>query len=827
MIMQLLVISSTTKNAGRWAARALLTSPATRRGAGYAIRPLLVATPFSSRFQSSAPDRDSQWMAATVQATDRIGDHIDTNHDDEEEEDDEDLDSILDSVLASDDDDDEEGADDFTDPKFLSITNPRWTRLGLDPKVIDILSEKGITKFTPVQAEAFVPVIAGRHVIGRSRTGTGKTLAFGLPSLTRLLNILKENGTMDSRGQLRKGRKVSMVVLCPTRELARQVQEELAEVARPLGLFTEVFHGGVSYDPQSRALYNGLDVLVGTPGRVIDHLNRGNLDLSECNIVVLDEADEMLNMGFAEDVETILDGVGSKNAEKTQCLLFSATTPSWVKEIGRKYQENVLSIDATAGQTGARTATTVRHVAIQLPPGKESKMAILEDIIAVEISKDKDDDVEILDNPIAAAAAMKKSKSSGAMQQKIFGKTIVFTQTKREADELVSGGIFKSLTAQALHGDVGQKQRDSTLAAFRQGAFNVLVATDVAARGIDIQDVDLVIQFDPPRDVDTYVHRSGRTGRAGNKGVSVLLFNGNQSRDIVRIERDLGHGFKFELAGPPTVEAALNAAAKTSAIACRGIPDETSQYFKDAAKELLAGSETAEDIVARCLAAISRRATTVQSRSLLTGELGFSTVEMSNTEGRPVTPRDVMFTVGKLSRLSQEDSELAFESAVGKIQHNADAGTAIFDMDVEDAKRLVEFSKDIKAGGAKFTLLKELEVERDHNFGRPERRGNSGGGRSSYQGRGGGSVSYAGRDGGRDNRFSRGSTSSYQGGGGSGSSRFNRGGDRNSGADSRYPRSEGSSRGGPKKSRAGGDDSKGGYKRRYSSAPGSSRDDGW
>ena len=172
----------------------------------------------------------------------------------------------------------------------MSITNPRWTRLGLDPKIIDILSEKGITKFTPVQAEAFVPVIAGRHVIGRSRTGTGKTLAFGLPSLTRLVNILKENGTMDSRGQLRKGRKVSMVVLCPTRELARQVQEELAEVARPLGLFTEVFHGGVSYDPQSRALYNGLDVLVGTPGRVIDHLNRGNLDLSECNVVVLDEA---------------------------------------------------------------------------------------------------------------------------------------------------------------------------------------------------------------------------------------------------------------------------------------------------------------------------------------------------------------------------------------------------------------------------------------------------------------------------------------------------------------------------------------------------------
>jgi ATP-dependent RNA helicase DDX21 len=182
--------------------------------------------------------------------------------------------------------------DDYQNPKFLSITNPRWTKLGLDPQIIDILSAKGITKFTPVQAEAFVPVVAGRHVIGRSRTGTGKTLAFGLPSMTRLVNIHKGNGTMDARGGLRRGRKVSMVILCPTRELARQVQEELAEVARPLGLNTEVFHGGVSYDPQSRALRDGLDVLVGTPGRVIDHLNRGTLDLSECNIVVLDEAGE-------------------------------------------------------------------------------------------------------------------------------------------------------------------------------------------------------------------------------------------------------------------------------------------------------------------------------------------------------------------------------------------------------------------------------------------------------------------------------------------------------------------------------------------------------
>jgi ATP-dependent RNA helicase DDX21 len=194
-------------------------------------------------------------------------------------------------------------------------------------------------------------------------------------------------------------------------------------------------------------------------------------------------------------LQVILEGVGSANGKKTQCLLFSATTPPWVKQIGRKYQSDVLSIDST-GDEGARVATTVRHLAVQLPPGASAKNSVLEDIIAVEISRDsmasgkltkdsdEDEDGDTPRNAIAAAAADRKSKSAHAMQQKIFGKTIVFVETKRQADELVSGGIFKSLTAQALHGDVGQKQRDATLNAFRAGAFNVLVATDVAARGM-------------------------------------------------------------------------------------------------------------------------------------------------------------------------------------------------------------------------------------------------------------------------------------------------------------------------------------------------------
>jgi len=681
----------------------------------------------------------------------------------------------------------------------------------MNQAVIDVLSSKGITHFTPVQAEAFDPIVARRDVIGRSRTGTGKTLAFGLPSFTRLVEFAEQTGKRDENGRMRRGRLTSMVVLAPTRELARQVQEELAEAARPLGLFTEVFHGGVSYDPQARALRQGLDILVGTPGRVMDHMKRGNLDLSECDIVVLDEADEMLNMGFAEDVEVILEGVGKNNPQKTQCLLFSATTPPWVKTIGRKYQTDTLAIDATTDEGGARVAKTVQHLAVQFPPGADAKKSILEDIIAVYISGNADKALkDISANPIAVAAAEKKRKSSGAMQQKIFGKTIVFTETKRQADELVSGAVFKSLTAQALHGDVGQKQRDSTLNAFRAGAFNVLVATDVAARGIDIQDVDLVIQFDPPRDVDTYVHRSGRTGRAGKSGVSVLLFNPQQARDIVRIERDLGHGFKFDLTGPPSSEAALTAAAKTSAIACMTIPDETAQYFKDSATTLLEAEDADPvDVVARCLAAISRRSTEVQSRSLITGELGFATVEMSNDGGRPVAANDVLYTVSKLSRMSNREGDVSFQSDVGKIKQNMDSGTAVFDMGIEDAKKLVTFSKDNDAGGAIFSILKELEIERGRDFGK-----NMGGRGGGKFGRGGGGGGYS-RGGGGGGGYSRG------GGGGGGysrggasSSRGSYGGDRRGGGGDRGGDSRGGRGGGGYERRDGGGGGRGGYERR-------------
>jgi hypothetical protein len=304
-----------------------------------------------------------------------------------------------------------------------------------------------------------------------------------------------------------------------------------------------------------------------------------------------------------------------------------------------------------------------------------------------------------------------------------------------------------------------------------------------------------------------------RVKEATAPSVSVLLFNPGQARDIVRIERDLGHGFKFVLAGPPSVEATLKAAAKTSSIACDSVPEETAQYFKESAALLLEAGDPV-DVVARCLAAISRRSTEVQSRSLITGEAGYATVEMSTAGGRPVAPNDVLYTVSKLSRMSNRDGDgdLSFDGDIGKIKSNSESGSAVFDMSVEDAKRLVAFSQDNDEKGAAFTIWKNLEIERGRDFGRSMGgRGGGGGGRYGRDGggrfsRSGGGRGGGGGGGGRGGSYSR-SSGDRSGGGRGGGSGYGGGGDRSSGGGSGgYER-----RGGGDRSGGGGS---GGYERR-------------
>ncbi|KAK1325672.1 DEAD-box ATP-dependent RNA helicase 53 [Acorus calamus] len=303
------------------------------------------------------------------------------------------------------------------------------------------------------------PAMQGRDLVGRAKTGTGKTLAFGIPILDRIIQINAKEGLK---------RDPLALALAPTRELARQVEREFKETAP--SLVTLCVYGGTPIRQQMDALNQGVDVVVGTPGRVIDLLKRGSLSLSQVKFMVLDEADEMLKVGFAEDVETILEGL----PKKRQSMMFSATLPSWIKGLTRKYLKDPLTIDLEHGKGG---------------------------------------------------------------------KCIVFAQTKRDVDRLAHA-MGRSHNCQPLHGDISQNQRERTLAGFRDGHFNVLVATDVAARGLDVPNVDLIIHYELPNNSEIFVHRSGRTGRAGKKGCAILIYNDHQTRAVRVIEQDIGCKFK-------------------------------------------------------------------------------------------------------------------------------------------------------------------------------------------------------------------------------------------------------------------------------------------
>ncbi|KAG9136039.1 hypothetical protein Leryth_025855 [Lithospermum erythrorhizon] len=331
----------------------------------------------------------------------------------------------------------------------------------------------------------------GKDMIGRAKTGTGKTLAFGLPIMDKIIKFNAKHG---------KGKNPLALALAPTRELARQVDKEFHETSNEID--TLCVYGGVPISHQMSALNCGVDVVVGTPGRVIDLIQRGALNLSEVQFVVLDEADQMLNVGFADNVETILQNIRQDH----QTLMFSATMPRWILNITNKFLKNPLHIDLVGND--------------------DQKLA--EGISLFSIASDARQKPGILGQLIA-------DHGKG-------GKVIVFTQTKRDADRLAYA-IQKSFKSEALHGDISQKDRERTLADFRDGRINVLVATDVAARGLDVPNVDLVIHFELPNSSESFVHRSGRTGRAGKKGSAILIYSPEQFRDVKGIERDVGCTF--------------------------------------------------------------------------------------------------------------------------------------------------------------------------------------------------------------------------------------------------------------------------------------------
>ncbi|CAM8983803.1 unnamed protein product [Rhodiola kirilowii] len=400
----------------------------------------------------------------------------------------------------------EEDDDDVVSGDELAVR-----KLGLPQRLVESLEQRGITQLFPIQRAVLIPALEGRDIIARAKTGTGKTLAFGIPILKQLAE--DDEGRSHQR---QSGRFPRVLVLAPTRELARQVEKEIKDSAPYLK--TVCVYGGVPYSTQQSALRSGVDVVVGTPGRLIDLIKGNSLQLGEVQFLVLDEADQMLAVGFEEDVELILERLPSKR----QSMLFSATMPAWVNKLARKYLDKPLTIDLV-GDRDEKLAEGIKLYAIPTA-SSNSKRSILSDLIMV-YAKGK--------------------------------KTIVFTQTKRDADE-VSMALAHSIASEPLHGDITQYQRERTLNAFRVGRFSVLVATNVAARGLDIPNVDLVIHYELPNDAETFVHRSGRTGRAGNEGTVILMFTGAQRRTIKSLERDVG--CKFEYIDSPSVEQVSEAA---------------------------------------------------------------------------------------------------------------------------------------------------------------------------------------------------------------------------------------------------------------------------
>ncbi|KAL0371600.1 UNVERIFIED_CONTAM: DEAD-box ATP-dependent RNA helicase 7 [Sesamum calycinum] len=540
----------------------------------------------------------------------------------------------------------------------------------------EALKEKGIESLFPIQAMTFNAVLDGSDLVGRARTGQGKTLAFVLPILESLTN-----GPTRTSRKTGYGRAPSVLVLLPTRELATQVFSDFEVYGGALGLKSCCLYGGSPYQPQHVQLKRGIDIVVGTPGRIKDHIERGNIDLSAIIFRVLDEADEMLRMGFVEDVELILSKV--RDASKVQTLLFSATLPDWVKHIAAKFLKQDKKTADLVGNEKMKASTNVRHIV--LPCSSSARSQLIPDII--------------------------RCYSSG-------GRTIIFTETKDSASKL--SGLLPG--ACALHGDIQQATREVTLSGFRSGKFSTLVATNVAARGLDIDDVQLIIQCEPPRDVEAYIHRSGRTGRAGKTGVAVMLYDPRKS-NFSKIER--GSGVKFEHISAPQPADIAKAAGAEAAEKIAEISDSVIPVFKAAAEELLNSSVLSPtELLAKALAKAAGY-TEIKSRSLLTSMENYVTVLLQC--GRPIYT--LSFAYGVLRRfLPEEDVE-----SIKGLALTADGKGAVFDVAAADLDNFLAAKKN--AAGIKLEQVKSLPRLRERDQARGGRFGSGGrGGFSSGRG---------------------------------------------------------------------------------------------
>ncbi len=357
--------------------------------------------------------------------------------------------------------------------------------LGLAPELLRAVADQGYTEPTPVQQQAIPVGLAGRDLVASAQTGTGKTAAFLLPIIQRL------NG---------RARGLRALVLVPTRELAEQVATSARVYGRHTKLGVAAVYGGVGMAPQTNALRRGADIVVATPGRLLDHMSRGHVDASKLEVLVLDEADRMLDMGFARDVNRILDQLPSKR----QTLFFSATISGDVDRLARK--------------------ALTKHTAVEIGRRAEAASGIQHKLVAVDKTE-------------------KRGALARMLEQMPVGRTLVFTRTKHGAEKLTRHLRREGADAASFHGGKTQSSRNKALDRFRRGQTRILVATDVAARGIDVDDIVMVVNFDVPADPEIYIHRVGRTARAGAEGIALTLMSPDEWLLMADVEKLIGRTF--------------------------------------------------------------------------------------------------------------------------------------------------------------------------------------------------------------------------------------------------------------------------------------------
>ncbi|KAI8062594.1 P-loop containing nucleoside triphosphate hydrolase protein [Gongronella butleri] len=548
------------------------------------------------------------------------------------------------------------------------------------------LASHGIHSLFEIQAKTFDAIYDGKDVLARARTGTGKTLAFALPVIEKL--------SADKEFSSKRGRAPRVLVLCPTRDLAKQVCGDFEYISGSRLVALPVY-GGTPYQDQTSVLRQGCDVVVGTPGRILDHIKFGNLKLHDLRFIILDEADEMLDArGFQEDMFNVLNHVKEQQATP-QTLLFSATVPESVMETINRFMKSDYTRIDLIGNARNRTNQNIRHIA--MPSSYQSRADIIGDVVNVY------------------------GKS---------GLTVIFCATKADANELGTHDKLKQDSA-VLHGDIAQQSREATMKAFREGKYKCIVCTDVLARGLDIPQVDLVINCQPPKDTESYVHRSGRTGRAGRSGVCVTFYKPMEESLLDYITRKTG--VKFERMSAPRPEDIIKSTTEDCFQQIENVNKEVLSHFTEAAQQLIE-QHGAEHAIAAALAVMTGYHQGMPSRSLLTSMDGQTTLLFDI--GRPINHAGYVRNI-----ISREYPEIKYEDTRGWRLTKDATGVVV---DLISSKVSIEDGIVALAGkpwhdqNIQLSIPEELPALEERNNNRSSYGGGYGGGYGGNGGRGGG-----------------------------------------------------------------------------------------